>query len=178
MSSHRYLVLMHVPVNTAADTIYVPSSTYYTTAGIGTFNGSLVQPFLAASNGSIPYGLHSWLSSFVSDPEVVIAGPPVDCFDVDHCISYLIPGSLGNSAPWPPKGSPEDPVVEIWDAPAIQYEFLDSIDGEDELIKSDCDVIGSEKYILAVEVCIGQSTKYPGSLIARKLAILCPRVHS
>jgi hypothetical protein len=141
------------------------------TAGIGVFNSSLVQPSLNEWNHSVPYGLSSQLYNFVVNTEISVEGPAISCLDESNCNSYLLPGSLGTSTPWPPGGSPESPVVAIWNAPAVQYEFRDGIDSQDYFSQSDCDVIGGGQFNLAVQVCIAQSNAYPGSLILGKVTI-------
>jgi hypothetical protein len=158
-------------VNTNADVVYLPDATYYITSGVGVFNSSLVQPYLAVANHSIPYGLHSLLNNFVVNTEFSVQAPAVSCLDKSNCDSYLLPGCLGGSAPWPPGGSPQSPVVAIWNAPAVQYEFRNSIDSSDHFSQSDCDIIGNHEYIVAVGVCIAESIVYPGSLIVCKVTV-------
>jgi hypothetical protein len=155
-------------VNTNPDIVYIPDATYSMTSGVGVFNSSLVQPSLNEWNHSVPYGLYAQLYNFVVNTEISVQGPAISCLDESNCNSYLLPGSLSTSAPWPPGGSPESPVVAIWNAPAVQYEFRNSIDGPDYFSQSDCDVIGGGPFILAVQVCIAQSNAYPGSLILGK----------
>lgn len=131
-----------------------------------------MQPSLDALNHRVPYVLQSLLYNGVTNTEISVQGQPVSCLDESICDSYLLPGSLGGSAPWPPGGSPQSPVVAIWDAPAVQYEFRNGIDSSDSFLQGDCDVIGGGvEYILAVQVCIAESKAYPGSIIVGKVAI-------
>ena len=134
-----------------------------------------MQPFLSKANNNIPYGLQAALYNFVVNTEYSIPGPPVACFDELNCNSYLLPGSLSGSAPWPPKGWPQSPVVEIWNVPAVQYEFRNSIDNSEQFLRATAMSLGVAKYILAVQVCIAESRAYPGSLIAGKSSIKLPK---
>jgi len=161
--------LIQLSVQTTPDIVYLPDASYPLTAGVGAFNASLVQPFLKAAGNGVPYGLYSYLYNGVVNTELVIQGQPISCLNQSACNSYLLPGCLDGCSPWPPGGWPESPVVAIWNAPAVQYEFLNSIDSSDGFQQSDCDVIGGgQEYILAVQVCIAESNAYPGSIIISK----------
>jgi len=161
--------LIKLSVQTTSDIVYLPDASYQLTAGVGAFNASLVQPALNVADNGIPYGLHSALSNGVVNTELAIQGQPISCLNQSICDSYLLPGCLDGCTPWPPGGWPDSPVVAIWNAPAVQYEFLNTIDSSDGFQQSDCDVIGGGvKYILAVQVCIAESNAYPGSIIISK----------
>jgi hypothetical protein len=159
-----------VAVNTTTEVVYNPDFTYQLTAGIGTFQGAYVAPYiqnLATEGFPLPYGLLASAYDFVTNPESSVPISPMGCSGA-NCTAYILPGGLGATTPWPPQGYPESEVVAIWNAPAMQIEFLHSMDAADVLVQSDCDVIGSQEWMVAVQFCLATSQKHPGSYISRK----------
>jgi hypothetical protein len=125
----------------------------------------MVEPY--TSNFTVvPYGLLAETYGYIKNSEFSIPAPPIHCQD-STCESYLFPGGLQSTTPWPPTDHPDSPVVEIWNAPAVQIEFENHIDSSDQFLEQDCDVIGSPDVVVGIKVCIAQSQANHGSLIAR-----------
>jgi hypothetical protein len=163
-------------VNTQAGVIYNSDFTFQLTAGTGVFNGSLVDPFLTQLTHNdqghpwIPYLLMVGINDFTSNPTWTIPTTPIGCSG-DNCTAYLLPGGLESTTPWPPTDFPDSPIVEILDAPAVQLEFIKGVDPSDQFLSSDCDVIGDTDYLVALEICLTKSQKYPNSFISRKVPL-------
>jgi hypothetical protein len=145
---------------------YRPGFTFDVTAGIGAFDGSLVPPWIALSNGTITPVMIEYETELLADAGYTINVEPVTCAAADpSCSSYLLPGGLSYITPWPPSSYEEYPVIEIFDAPALQVEIRDHISEPFSL--TDCSFFGDIEYLIAVEVCVAQSVVYHGSIIAR-----------
>ena len=158
-------------VNTGSGTTYQPRSTYELTAGVGAFNSSLVEPVIdlyTEDDASVPYGLLALVNDLVTNPTISISVNSIGCTD-PSCVAYLLAGGLITTTPWPPTTDAESPIVEIWNAPAIQVEFEDRISSSDQFLQSDCDIIGDPTKIVAVQICTAESKSSPGSIISRKL---------
>jgi hypothetical protein len=153
-------------VRTSEIVDYRPGVTFDVTAGIGAFDGSLVPAVLANLGGTLPAGLIADDSELLADTEYTIHAEPVTCNAADSsCSSYLLPGGLGSITPWPPSSDEEYPVIEIFNAPALQVEIMDHV--SESFSSSDCSVFGVVGDPLTVEVCVAQSVVYQGSIIAR-----------
>jgi len=117
---------------------------------------------------SVPYELLALINDLVTNPLFSTSVGPIDCAD-PSCVAYLLAGGLITTTPWPPTTDAESPIVEIWNAPAIQIEFEDRISSSDQFVRSDCDVIGDPTKIVGVQICTAESKVSPGSIISRKL---------
>jgi hypothetical protein len=153
-------------VRTSEIVAYRPGLTFDVTAGIGAFDSSLVPRILAAWEGTLPAGTISSDLEMLADTEFTIRTDPVSCDAADSsCSSYLLPGGLNSITPWPPSVDKEYPVIEIFEAPALQVDIVGNV--TESFSSSDCSVFGTTAVSLSVEVCVAQSVVSHGSIIAR-----------
>ena len=150
-------------------------STYNVTAGVGIFRGAYVAEFLerlqttnAGYNLSIlPYSIITTASHLVVNPIHSLTTVPVSCDKGKRCDSYLMPGGLIMSTPWPPSNHEDYPTITIYDAPATQIDFVRNGEQENMFIDSrDCLVYGSDDFVIGMQFCLAESTIRPGSLRA------------
>lgn len=145
------------------DTIY----TYKVTAGVGPFNGSLVQPFINYLQGLsptypytvLPYGQYAAAYTLVLNPLIATISEPVACVSNTSadCMSYLFTGGLEMVAPWVPERDPDFPMIKVHNAPAIQMDFSGSTKvNTHSFDDTDCDVYGDDQSIIGIKLCIQQ----------------------
>lgn len=120
-------------VNTEIATIYDTALNYDVTAGVGPFNGSLVQPYLDKINSLepsykyrvLPYNDFAVAYSLVANPTYATSFHPIQCEDTlyNDCFSYLLSGGIAMATPWPPRSELDYPFLRLENVPSIQIEF-------------------------------------------------------
>jgi hypothetical protein len=148
-------------VGTSTTTGYRTLSTMKVTAGTGSFNGSMVEPFVASFSKQVPFWALASTYNFVTNSQFSHVSQPVACSDV-RCDSYLFPG--GTYLMFPP--TPTDATIVIHDAPGTQIEFSKGLDDGDRFLAQDCVAYGSEKSLIGVYFCLAGSRVKEGSIIA------------
>jgi hypothetical protein len=165
----RKLILEEV--NTTQITVYDTAHTYKATAGVGPFNGSLVEPFVASLDALapeyhyqvIPYNYFASAYTLVLNPLISTVSESVECtVSKDSCVSYLFTGGLQMVAPWIGHGYADHSMVKIYNAPAIQFDFEDS--ASDEFDDEDCDVFGQAGVLIGIKFCVVEDRSVSGSL--------------
>ncbi|KAJ4386439.1 hypothetical protein N0V93_009335 [Gnomoniopsis smithogilvyi] len=127
------IVLFYKTSNiTLYDTIYK----YDVTAGVGSFNASLVQPFINYLQGLspnypytvLPYTQYAAAYTLVLNPLIATVSEPVACISdaPGDCMSYLFSGGLEMVTPWIPKQDTDYPMVKIDNVQAVQMDFSGS----------------------------------------------------
>lgn len=161
-------------VNTSLITVYDTAHTYSVTAGVGPFNGSLVQPFrdflhsLAPTYPyeTLPYSYFAAAYTLVVNPLVSVVAETHECSD-NLCVSYILSGGLEMVVPWVPQVHHDHSLVMVKRVPSIQVDFtgptLDSFDD------SDCDVFGESRVAIGIRLCLAPVRSSPGSIRAGKL---------
>jgi hypothetical protein len=117
-------------------TVYEPVFNYNATAGVGQFNGTNARVYTGdlqrkASGypyAVVPYWMQAIVNNLVVKPLHSVASKPVPVAacaapDDSSCDSYLLPGGLISSSPWPPTDYPLAPVIRFFDAPSMQSDF-------------------------------------------------------
>lgn len=148
-------------VGTSTTTAYRTLSTMEVTAGTGSFNGSMVEPFVASFSKQVPFWALASTYNFVTNSQFSHMSQPVACSDL-RCDSYLFPG--GTYLMFPP--TPTDGTIVIHDAPGTQIEFSKGLGDGDRFLAQDCVVYGSEKSLVGVYFCLAASRVKEGSIIA------------
>jgi hypothetical protein len=152
-------------------------STYNVTAGVGIFRGAYVAEFLEQLESTnsgynlsvLPYSIITTAAHLVTNPSHSLTTTPVNCNAGKRCYSYLMPGGLLMSTPWPPTDHEDYPTITIYNAPAIQIDFLRDTEEEDSFIDAkDCLVYGSDEFVIGMKFCLAESKAKPDSLFAGK----------
>lgn len=163
--------------NTNINTVYRSVSTYNVTAGVGPFQGSYVAEFinmLQTNNAPynytvLPYQLITTSSNLISNTMHTIDTTPSVCKDGKTCHGYLLTGGLLLTDPWGSTDFLDYPAVTIYNAPAMQIDFMRGIEQGDEFDDPlDCTDYGAENFLIAVKFCLARSQVRPGSLNASK----------
>jgi len=142
-------------------------------AGIGQFNGSYVRSYIQQFNTINPgYGLEvvpfsdlAIAQSLVTNQAHSVASPPINCTE-DDCDSYLLPGGLALTFPWPPTNYTQSPVTVIHSAIGTQVEFKEGLVSGDAFQDDDCDVFGDTTTLIGVRFCVARSQVQAGALMA------------
>ncbi|PQE24018.1 ring finger domain-containing protein [Rutstroemia sp. NJR-2017a BBW] len=153
--------------------IYDTALTCPVTAGVGPFNGSLVQTFktffhtlrLGYVYETIPYNYLASAYTLVLNPLVATVAQPMRCV-VEPCISYLLSGGLTMVVPWVPREHSEYPLVKVKHAPSIQADFAGPIMDNLAFTTSDCDIFGQYDVLIGIRLCLKTSPSEPGVLMA------------
>jgi hypothetical protein len=144
-------------------TVYDVAATYNVTAGIGAFNGTLVQPFFANLKTLVPGDPYTLLPFqyfaavyiLVINPLISTISSPVQCSG-DSCVSYLLSGGLSQSEPWDPAtftGYQMDyQMARVDNTPSIQIDFSSPV--SDIFTDADCDQFGSSNSPIAMRFCV------------------------
>jgi hypothetical protein len=162
-------------VDTSLVTVFDTAETYNVTAGVGTFNASLVDPFLNFLRGTapqydkqiLPYTYYAAAYTLLLNPLISTISEPVQCSPDPggSCFSYLLSGGLEMVAPWARNPNPEYPMVKIERVPAVQLDFQGpQLDTHFE--DGDCDVFGEEGFSIGIRLCITEVPSRPEALRA------------
>jgi hypothetical protein len=146
------------------------------TAGVGRFNGSLVQPFKDFLHSlrpgypyeTVPYNYLASTYTLVVNPLFATVADPQNCTN-EPCISYLLSGGLTTVIPWVPLDYGDYPLVRVKDAPSIQADFSMPTKEALHFTDDECDLFGQENVRIGIRLCLKESTSEPGALIAGKL---------
>jgi hypothetical protein len=128
--------------------VYDPFLPFTAAAGVGPFNGSFVGNKLNNTAGAITY-----------------QASPVSCSA--GCDSYIFPGALWSLNATPPDSPLTDAVVTIYNAPAIQMDFMEGLCDGDEfnLLGPDCTLYGENGNAVGIVFCLAKSKAHDGSII-------------
>lgn len=156
------------PDRTSESTVYETAVSYNATAGVGTFNSSLVEPFFDFLGSlapdypytTLPYSYYSMAGSLVTYPVFGAPVDPVYCED-DDCFSYLLSGGLEMVIPPVPQGYADYPLVRVPNVPTIQMEFT-TIKNQRGFERQDCSVYGAPATPIGIELCLAQGTNIGG----------------
>jgi hypothetical protein len=159
-------------VHTSLINVYDTADTYTVTAGVGSFNTSLLQAFFnniqslepSYQNAVVPYTIFAAVYALVINPLLSTVSQPVHCAG-PNCMSYLLSGGLMMVAPWTSKEYTGYPLVRIKKVPSVQLDFAWPL-GNDIFDDSDCDIFGEYGTPIGIRVCVAQDTATEGSLRA------------
>ncbi|KAK6849277.1 hypothetical protein PG995_013110 [Apiospora arundinis] len=166
-------------VNTSSVTVYDMAMSYPVTAGVGRFNGSLVQPFRTFLHSlqpdypyeTIPYNYLASAYTLVVNPLIATVAEPRRCA-AEPCISYLLSGGLTSVTPLVPRDHVEYSLVRVKHAPTIQADFSGPLINGVSFSDSDCDVFGQESILIGIRLCLRVIPARPGVLTAGMF--VCP----
>ncbi|KAH6665995.1 hypothetical protein B0J14DRAFT_678606 [Halenospora varia] len=139
-------------VKTSIVTIYNKTETNNVIAGVGSFKGSNVRPFIQYLQTLVPKYQHQTLPynyvAVVHNPVVntayFVTTSPID-YRPSHiqidCLSYFLTGGLEMATLWTPPGHQEYSLVKIDDVPSVQMEFTIQ-PGNDHFLDEDCQIFG------------------------------------
>ncbi|KAF2464221.1 uncharacterized protein BDR25DRAFT_159442, partial [Lindgomyces ingoldianus] len=158
-------------VKASVITAYDPVFEYDVTAGVGQFDGSYIPRFMEkVKNISpeyphqiVPFSVISTIYSLVGNSMYATNAPPLDC---DGCDSYLLTGGVFLATPWIPIGYDSYPLVNIEKVQASQIQFRGGMHETDAFRNEDCDVYGSEGFLIGIKMCVSKSKMFPGSITA------------
>lgn len=158
-------------VNTSLTTVYDTAETFNVTAGVGPFNGSLVQPFMNFLQSTapgypyaiLPFTYFAAVYILVVNPLISTISEPVHCVGTG-CVSYLLSGGLEMVAPWQNSEHAGYPMVKIENAPSMQFDFSGPVDSA--FSESDCDVFGQQGFAIGIKMCVARDAGTEGSLRA------------
>lgn len=164
-------------VNTSSVIVYDTAHTYPVTAGVGPFNGSLVQPFRSFLHTlrpgyayeTIPYNYLASAYTLVVNPLIATVANPRTCV-AKPCISYLLSGGLTTVIPWVPREQAEYSLVRVKHAPSIQADFAGPIMDNLAFTDSDCDLFGQDDVSIGIRLCLRMNPSAPGVLMTGTLA--------
>lgn len=154
-----------LPDNTSLVTVYDTAYIYDASAGVGPFNASLVQPFLAFLQGLspeypftvLPYSYYAAAYTLVLNPLIATTADAVDCAAQleGNCMSYLFTGGLEMVAPWSPAGYANFGLVKVDKVPAVQIDYSGVLDIDQEPFQtSSCDVYGDSDTSIGIQLCV------------------------
>ncbi|KAM5529869.1 hypothetical protein FOXYSP1_17713 [Fusarium oxysporum f. sp. phaseoli] len=153
-------------INTSVITSYYPIDVFDVLAGTGSFNGSLVGPFLRDFNTTIPYFAIANSYSFIYNHQFTISLQPSSCTDgMIPCDSHILPG--GTYLMWPQlnRTVPVGSVISIESAPAMRIDFAEGLSSQDNFFSSaDCAVFGKNR--VGLQFCLSDSTIHHESVKA------------
>ncbi|KAI9158772.1 hypothetical protein HJFPF1_06770 [Paramyrothecium foliicola] len=156
--------------NTSLITVYDTSHSYEVTAGVGAFNGSLVEPFKEFLHSlapkytyeTLPYTYFAAAYTLVVNPLISTVSQPVNC-QPDDCASYLLSGGLMMVAPWAPQAYPDYPMIKVAHAPSIQIDFTRTAkDGFEDV---ECDDFGEDGTAIGIRLCLAEEQSNPGLFV-------------
>ena len=174
------LLFAKTEVISVNSTIY----TYAVTAGIGPFRSAYVDEYLGrlqAENRNyehtlLPYSIMATAANLINNPIYSTATDPISCSPNERCSSFLMPGGLVTSTPWPPVGRAEYPTITIYHAPATQIDFVRILEQPESFnVSRDCLVYGSDGqdgFRVAMQFCLARSKTKRDALEAGKWGFL------
>ncbi|KAK8101432.1 hypothetical protein PG999_011806 [Apiospora kogelbergensis] len=167
-------------VNTTSVTVYDTGLIYNVTAGVGRFNGSLVQPFKTFLHTiqpgypyeTIPYNYIASVYTLVLDPLLSTVAETQQC-SVKPCVSYLITGGLTTVIPWVPRDYMDYSLVKVEKAPSIQADFTGPLPNNIVFSDSECDTFGQDGILIGIRLCLRMHPSEPGLVMAGMF--VCPK---
>jgi hypothetical protein len=147
-------------------TVYDPFQPFTAVAGVGPFNGSFVGERLNNTGGTITYQVLVYAYNFVTNSQFSVTASAVSC--PTPCDSYILPGALWSLDRAPPGNPSTDALVTIYNAPAIQMDFMEGLRGSDEfdLAGPDCTLYGENGNEVGIIFCLAKSKAYDARIIA------------
>ncbi len=160
-------------VDTSLEVIYEPRYTYALRAGVGQFRGNYVEPYIKQFNTMnpgyaarvVPYSNLAIVHDLVVNPIHSVISQPINC-TTESCDSYLLPGGLALTTPWPPTNFSQQPVIAIHSTIGMQLDFQEGLLPGDTFNEEDCDVFGQANVLIGIRSCVGRSKVKTGALIA------------
>ena len=164
-------------VDTSLVTVFDTIDTYNVTAGVGTFNSSLVEPFFRFlsslapqyEKSILPYTYYAAAYTLVLNPLISTISEPVTCLPGLGlgCVSYLLSGGLEMVAPWAPQANlfRDYPMVKIERIPAVQLDFQGPVQ-DSHFTDTECDIFGEPGVAIGIRFCLSEVPSLPGSLRA------------
>jgi hypothetical protein len=145
-------------------TVYESTSQYPVSAGIGQFNGSLVQKTIDTANGYVSYWILASTYGIINNPEFSIPSNPISCgTNTTDCDSYLFPGGIQTVFPSLNSSDP-NPYIIIYDSPAVQMDFIEESDLFDTFSIDECILYGNESSKVGIKLCIKPSARIQGAV--------------
>jgi hypothetical protein len=164
--------------NTEMGTAYEPVFNYNATAGVGQFNGSYARDYIGNLQNNapgypysiVPYWIQATVNDLIISPLHSVASKPVPVAACaahgSSCDSYLLPGGLLSSSPWPPTDHPSATVIRFSNAPSIQFDFYKEIGQGIQFRDGDCSIYGNRTSLIGIKFCISESQAFEGSFSA------------
>ncbi|KAK8066674.1 hypothetical protein PG997_013421 [Apiospora hydei] len=160
-------------VNTSSVTVYDTAFTYPVTAGVGRFNGSLVDPFKSFLHTlrpgypytTVPYNYLASAYTLVVNPLIATVAEPKGCA-AEPCISYLLSGGLTTVIPWVPRDHTDYSLVRVKHAPSIQADFTGPLAKNISFHSDDCDIFGQNDVLIGIRLCLKRNPSDPSLLMA------------
>jgi hypothetical protein len=145
--------------------VYDPFLPFTAVAGVGPFNGSFVRNKLNNTAGAITYQALVHAYDFVTNSQFSVMASPVSCSA--GCDSYIFPGALWSLNVTPPDSPLAGAVVTIYNAPAIQMDFMEGLSDGDEFnfLGPDCTLYGENGNAVGIIFCLAKSKVHDGSII-------------
>lgn len=151
--------------------MYDTAHTYAVTAGVGPFNGSLVQPFrdfLHSLSPTYPYDTPPYTYfaaayTLAVNPLVSVVAETPGCSD-NLCMSYILSGGLEMVVPWVPEIHADHSMIMVGHVPSIQVDFTGPV--MDVFEDADCDVFGESQVTIGIRLCLAPVKSNPGSIRA------------
>lgn len=161
--------LTPVTDNTNLMTVYDTAYSYNVSAGVGSFNASLVEPFISYLQGLsptypytvLPYTYYAAAYTLVLNPLITTIVDPVSCTSQKSgdCISYLLTGGLEMVAPWVPSEHTDYPMIKVDNAPAVQMDFSGVLEVDHEpFADSNCDIYGDSETTIGIKLCVEEKS--------------------
>ena len=157
-------------VRTSFVTVFDTAHIFNSTAGLGSFNASLVRPFIQQLNSLspgypyqvLPFSVYAVVYQLVGNPWISTVMQPTRCTG-DACESYLLSGGGLLMEPSVPPGYTSNPLVRIEHIPTIQLEYTPILNpaahSEAPLFAdSECNIFGNASVLIAVRLCIARSS--------------------
>ncbi|KAI1846979.1 hypothetical protein JX266_006854 [Neoarthrinium moseri] len=165
-------------LQTSQDVIYDTLNIHNVTAGVGSFQGSYVQPFIDFLQGTqegypyevLPYGYYAPVYNLVINPMFSSLTDPIRCSG-NNCYSYLLSGGLEMVTPWISLEDSSFPLIQIHDVPSIQLEYT-SLSDYHRFSSTDCSILGSPASSIAARLCLSMDKSNAGTLNAG--LFICP----
>ncbi|KAK7954687.1 hypothetical protein PG988_015381 [Apiospora saccharicola] len=175
-----FLLTRSVQVNTSSVTVYDTAFAYPVTAGVGRFNGSLVDPFKTFLHTlrpgypyeTIPYNYLASAYTLVVNPLLATVADPRRC-TIEPCISYLLSGGLTTVIPWVPKDHADYSLVRVRHAPSIQADFTGPLAKNISFHSDDCDIFGQNDITIGIRLCLKRNPLDSSQLMAGMF--VCPK---
>jgi hypothetical protein len=167
-------------INTSIRTVYRPEVIYTATAGVGPFNGSLVQPYLDDLNlrnanltdTTIPYSVSALAHNLIVNPQHSYSSPHKGCRVEDTCDSYILLGGMATASiatdnGMPPTDHESLPAMTMNNVPATRIDFRRTIAANDTTLTfDDCALFDQDPYTIAIRFCLAPSRTEEGAVIA------------
>ncbi|KAK8099580.1 uncharacterized protein PG998_012821 [Apiospora kogelbergensis] len=166
--SSKAWTIMRYSHNTSNVTIYETALNYNVTAGVGSFNGSYVHPFLDYLKSlapdypytTLPYSYYTLAGSLVTYATLASVADLIYCRG-DGCFSYLLSAGLELTLPRVPQGYSDYPLVRVVEIPTVQVEFA-LLGPHEQNTNHDCTVYGAAETSIGIELCLAQGPPLGG----------------